>query len=106
MIYIVLYSLARATAIQIWNRGSFVIVIRLRLHSSWLVLYVRFPANEARMHSFAFLPLAIVDAENPLRKVDMICTLLYSFPKPSGSNFKTGDRVCVCHFVCVFTGAG
>lgn len=59
------------------------------------VVCVRFPANEALLHSFAFLAIGSCGCRESSSKVDMICTRTYSFSSQ-------GDPISKQGIVCMF----
>lgn len=98
MIYTLLYSLAWPRRFN-FGTGDRACDCYLVASSFELVSVVceRFPANEAILHSFAFLANGSCGFRESSSKVDMICTLIYSFAEPRRSNFKAEDRVYVCY---------
>ena len=98
MIYTLLYSLAapRRSNFGTGDRACdyYSVASSFELVS---VVCERFPANEAILHSFTFLAISSCGCRESSSKVDMICTLIYSFAEPRRSNFKEGNRVYVCY---------
>lgn len=98
MIYTLLYSLAgpRRSNFGTGDRACDCYLVA----SSFELVSVeceRVPANEAILHSCAFLAIGSCGCRESSSKVDMICTLIYSFAEPRRSNFRAGDRVYVCY---------
>ena len=59
------------------------------------VVYERFPANEANLQSFAFLPIGSCECRESFSEVDMIRILIYYFAEPSDPISKQ-LIVCMC----------